>query len=131
MQAALWLSAAALAIAIVLGLRAFIDPQWAQRVFRIEGAGVSGLGAALAAAHAGALLFTAQYLLNGHYLVGVIAAGALAALAAGWGGAFASDVVALIRKGGAASRFELLAAAAKCAMTLAAGAPWLLWRFGG
>ncbi|MCR6644079.1 MAG: hypothetical protein NVV62_05930 [Terricaulis sp.] len=126
MQFALWLSAAALVIVIVLGLRAFIDPQWAARVFRVEG--TSGLGAALAGAHAGALIFTAQYLLNGHYLVGVIAAGALAALAAGWGGAFVSEVVALIRK---APRAHVYVVAAKLAMTLAAGAPWLLWRFGG
>lgn len=131
-----WLAAAALAFGAVLGARALIDPKWAARFVRLapddQGGGFAEFratyGGVLLGLHAVALLLVLRYLLSGEHVVGVAATGALAALAAGWGGAAFGRIIAIWRDG-ADTGFNRISAVVEAAIALAIAAPWMLWLF--
>lgn len=131
-----WLAAAALAFGAVLGARALIDPKWAARFVRLapddQGGGFAEFratyGGVFLGLHAVALLLVLRYLLSGEHVVGVAATGALAALAAGWGGAAFGRIIAIWRDG-ADTGFNRISAVVEAAIALAIAAPWTLWLF--
>jgi len=133
-----WVAALALAFGAVLGVRALIDPKWAARFVRLtpdeQGGGFAEFratyGGVMAAIHAVALLLSLRYLTSGEYVVGVAAAGALAVLAAGWGGAAFGRMLAMWRDAGCNTSFNRISAAVEALLALAIAAPWALWLLG-
>lgn len=136
MQLAWWIAAAALLFGAVLGARALIDPKWAARFVRLtpdeQGGGFAEFratyGGVILGIHAVALLLSLRYLLSGEHVVGVAATGALAVLAAGWGGSAFGRVVAIWRDG-ADTSFNRMSAAVEAGLSLIIAGPWLLWLF--
>jgi hypothetical protein len=134
MLLAWWLSAAALAFGAVLGLRALIDPEWAQRFVRLkpdeQGGGFAEFratyGGVILGIHLVALLLALRYLVSGEHVVGVAATGALAVLAAGWGGSSAGRLIAIWRDG-ADTAFNRISAGVEALLATLIGAPWMLW----
>jgi hypothetical protein len=139
MLAAWWVAAAALLFGVVLGARALVDPNWAARFVRLQadqqGGGFAEFratyGGVFLGLHAVALLLALRYLMSGEHVVGVAATGALAALAAGWGGAAFGRIMAMWRDAGANTGFNRLSAAVEAGAALAIGAPWAFWLLGG
>jgi hypothetical protein len=131
------LCALALVFGAALGARALIDPHWAARFVRLKpddrGGGFAEFratyGGVFLALHAIALLLSLRYLLAGGALVGVVAAGACAAIAAAWAGAAFGRVVAMWRDD-VDTRFNRVSALVETAMALAIAAPWLAWMVG-
>jgi hypothetical protein len=62
----------------------------------------------------------------GGALVGVMAAGACAAIAAAWAGAAFGRVISMLRDG-AYTRFNLYSACLEAVVALAIASPWFLW----
>ncbi|HRP11720.1 MAG TPA: hypothetical protein PLK37_11840 [Terricaulis sp.] len=132
-----WAAALALAFGAALGARALIDPKWAARFVRLapdaQGGGQAEFratyGGVMLGIHAAALLLALRYLLSGEHVVGVAAIGALAALAAGWGGAAFGRAVSIWRDG-ANTSFNRISIAVEAGLSLAIGAPWVLWLLG-
>ncbi|MBC7770171.1 MAG: hypothetical protein H7124_15410 [Phycisphaerales bacterium] len=124
----------ALGFGVALGARALIDPRWASRLVRLtpddQGGGFAEFratyGGVFLGLHGVALLLALRYLLSGGALVGVTAAGAAAALCAGWAGAAFGRFVAILRDG-ADTRFNRISVGVELAMALALGAPWFVW----
>lgn len=139
MQLAWWIAAAALLFGVVLGARALIDPKWAARFVRLtpdeQGGGFAEFratfGGVFLGLHAVALLLVLRYLRSGEHVVGVAATGALAVLAAGWGGAAFGRIIAIWRDAGANTGFNRISAGVEALMALAIAAPWALWMLGG
>ena len=129
------LSALALAFGAALGLRALIDPRWAQRFVRLQpdeqGGGFaefrSTFGGLVFALHAAAFWFALNWVMNGDFVVGVFAAGASAAVAAGWGGAAAGRIVSMLADAGTRTKFNVRSAAVEGLLALVIGGPWLAW----
>ncbi len=128
------LSVIALCFGVALGARALIDPKWAARFVRLkadeQGGGFAEFratyGGVFLGLHLAALLLALRYLLSGGALVGVVAAGALAALCAGWAGAAFGRLVAILRDG-ADTKFNRISCGVEIAMALAIGMPWVVW----
>lgn len=128
------LNAVALALGVGLGARALIDPQWAARFVRLkadeQGGGFAEFratyGGVFLGLHAVALLLTLKYIGGGEYVLGVAATGAAAALAAGWAGAAFGRIIAIWRDS-ADTKFNRISAAVEAVMSLAIGAPWIVW----
>ncbi|MBX3430519.1 MAG: hypothetical protein KF779_13140 [Hyphomonadaceae bacterium] len=128
------LSALALLVGVGLGARALIDPAWAAKFVRLKADDQGGgqaefratFGGVFLGLHLVALVFTLFYLMGGVYLIGVMATGASAAIAAGWGGAAFGRAVAMWRDG-ADSKFNRLSIGVEIAMALAIAMPWLVW----
>jgi hypothetical protein len=132
------LNALALALGAGLGARALIDPHWASRFVRLQADEQGGgfaefratFGGVFLFLHLAALVLTLRYLLAGGALVGVVATGASAAVAAGWGGAGIGRLVSMWRDK-TDTKFNRLSAGVEAAMAIAIGLPWIVWFFGG
>jgi hypothetical protein len=132
------LNALALAFGAVLGARALYDPHWASRFVRLQadeqGGGFAEFratyGGVFLFVHLAALVLTLRYMLAGGALVGVVATGAAAAVAAGWGGAAFGRLVSMWRDK-TDTKFNRLSVGIEAAMALAIGLPWIVWFFGG
>jgi len=137
MLIAWWANALALAFGVGLGVRAFFDPHWAARLVRLQpdeqGGGFAEFratyGGVFAGVHVAALALTFKYLTGGEHVVGLAAAGAGAAIAAGWGGACIGRLVSMWRDK-TDTRFNRLSAVFEAACALAIGAPWVVWFVG-
>lgn len=133
----LWvLNALGLLFGAALGARALHDPKWAARFVRLkpdeQGGGFAEFratyGGVFFATHLAALVLTLRYLGAGGYLIGVVATGAAAALAAGWAGASGGRVLSMLLDG-ADTKFNRMSAAVEAVMALAIAAPWIGWCF--
>jgi hypothetical protein len=131
------LNALALAFGVALGARALIDPHWASRFVRLKADEQEGGFAEFRATYGGVFLFlhlaalvlTLRYLIAGGALVGVVATGASAAVAAAWGGAAFGRLVSMWRDK-TNTQFNRLSAGIEAAVALAIGLPWIVWFFG-
>jgi hypothetical protein len=131
------LNALALTFGAVLGLRGLIDPHWAQRLVRLkpdeQGGGFAEFratyGGVFFALHAAALWFSLSWIFGGEHVVGALATGASAAVAAGWGGAAAGRALAMLRDD-VRTRFNAQSTGVEALMALLIGAPWLVWLLG-
>lgn len=129
-----WVSALALLVGVGLGARALWDPAWAAKFVRLKADEQGGgqaefratFGGVFLGLHLVALLFTLLYLKSGAYVIGVNAAGASAAIAAGWAGAGFGRAVSMWRDG-ADTKFNRLSIGVEVAMAFAIGMPWLVW----
>jgi hypothetical protein len=133
----LWVvNALALAFGALLGARALYDPKWASRFARLkadeQGGGFAEFratfGGVFLMMHLAALVLTLRYVLAGGYLVGVVATGAAAALAAGWAGASGGRILSILLDG-SDTKFNRMSATVEAAMALAIAAPWIGWYF--
>ena len=133
----LWVvNALALAFGAALGARGLLDPKWASRFVRLradeQGGGFAEFratyGGVFLMMHLAALVLTLRYLLAGGYLVGVVATGAAAALAAGWAGASGGRILSMLLDR-TDTRFNRLSAGVEAAMALAIAGPWIGWYF--
>lgn len=128
--------ALALLVGVGLGARALWDPAWAAKFVRLKADEQGGGQAEFRATYGGvflglhlvALIFTLLYLRSGAYVIGVTAAGASAAIAAGWGGAAFGRAVAIWRDG-ADTKFNRLSIAVEATMAIMIAMPWLVWFF--
>jgi hypothetical protein len=128
------LSALALVFGAALGARALINPHWAAKFVRLKPDEQGGGFAEFRATYGGvflflhliALVFTVFYMLGGEYVIGVLATGAGAAVAAGWAGSAFGRVVSIWRDG-TDTKFNRLSAGVETAMALAIAMPWLVW----
>jgi len=136
-MAFLWIAnALALVFGAGLGARALFDPKWASRFVRLRPDEQAGgfaefratYGGVFFAMHVAALVLTLRYLLAGGYLVGVVATGAAAVLAAGWAGSSGGRALAILLDG-VDTKFNRQSAAVEAAMALAIAAPWIGWYF--
>jgi hypothetical protein len=129
------LSALGLAFGAVLGFRALIDPRWAQRFVRLQpddqGGGFAEFratyGGVFLALHAVALWLALNWILNGDFVIGAFAAGASAAVAAGWGGAAGGRAYSMLADRETRTSFNAKSAAVEALLALAIGGPWLVW----
>ncbi|MDZ4692576.1 hypothetical protein [Terricaulis sp.] len=128
------LNVLALCLGAALGARALIDPKWAARFVRLkadeQGGGFAEFratyGGVFLGLHLAALLLALRYLLSGGALVGVVAAGASAALCAGWAGAAFGRFVSMVRDR-TDTKFNRISCGVELAMALAIGMPWFVW----
>ncbi|MGD9980944.1 MAG: hypothetical protein AB7H66_03500 [Hyphomonadaceae bacterium] len=128
------LSALALIFGAALGARALIDPHWAARFVRLkedeQGGGFAEFratyGGVFLFLHLVALVFVASYLLGGEYVIGVLATGAAAVIAAGWAGSALGRLFSMWRDK-IDTKFNRLSAGVEAAMAFAIGMPWLVW----
>jgi len=117
-----------------LGARALLDPRWAQRFVRLQpdeqGGGFAEFratyGGVFLGLHAAALLLALRYLLAGGALIGVIAAGAVAVLSAGWAGSAFGRFVSVLRDK-SDTKFNRISIVAELLIAAAIGAPWFVW----
>jgi hypothetical protein len=132
------LSALALAFGAYLGARGLIDPRWAQKFVRLQpdeqGGGFAEFratyGGMILGLHIAALFFAVIWIIFGGALVGVVATGACAAIAAGWGGTAFGRVVSMWRDH-TMTRFNVISAIVEAVVALIIAAPWFLWSVGG
>jgi hypothetical protein len=127
------LSALALLFGAALGARALIDPHWAAKFVRLKQDEQGGFaefratyGGVFLFLHLVALVFAAFYMLGGEYVIGVLATGAAAVIAAGWGGSALGRIVSMWRDG-TDTKFNRMSAGVEAAMAFAIGMPWLVW----
>jgi hypothetical protein len=128
------LSALALLFGAALGARALIDPHWAAKFVRLkpdeQGGGFAEFratyGGVFLFLHLVALVFAVFYMLGGEYVIGVLATGATAVIAAGWAGSAFGRIVAMWRDG-TDTKFNRMSAGVEVAMAFAIGMPWLVW----
>lgn len=131
-------NALALAFGAGLGARGLIDPTWAAQLVRLQPDAQGGgfaefratFGGLFLGAHAAALFFTLRWIVEGHQLIGLFAAGAAAALAGAWGGAGAGRGLALARDRALATPFNRLSMTLEFVMAVLIAAPWLAWGLG-
>lgn len=131
------LSALALAFGAFLGARGLIDPRWAQKLVRLQadeqGGGFAEFratyGGLFLGLHLAALLFVLMWIVRGGALVGVVATGACAVIAAAWAGTAFGRAVSMWRDQ-TATRFNLFSAGLEAVIAIIIGAPWLLWSAG-
>lgn len=131
------LNALALALGVGLGARALIDPRWASRFVRLKADDQPGGFAEFRATYGGVFLLfhlcalglTVRYLQGGGALVGVVATGASAAVAAAWGGAAFGRLVSMWRDN-TDTKFNRLSVCVEVAMAAAIGLPWAVWFLG-
>jgi len=131
------LSALALAFGALLGARGLLDPHWAQKLVRLrpdeQGGGFAEFratyGGLFFGLHAAALIFALMWIVRGGALVGVMATGACAVIAAAWAGTAFGRALSMLRDR-AYTRFNLFSAALEVVVAIVIGAPWLLWSAG-
>jgi|CXWL01.1.fsa_nt_gi hypothetical protein len=131
------LNALALTFGAALGIRGLIDPHWAARFVRLkadeQGGGFAEFratyGGVFLGLHAAALLLSLRWIFSGEAVVGAVAAGASAAVAAGWAGAAGGRAIAMWRDN-AKTRFNMLSAGVEALMALLVGGPWVAWGLG-
>jgi hypothetical protein len=138
MLTAAWiLNALALAFGAILGARALVDPHWAQKLVRLkpdeQGGGFAEFRATFGGlflfVHLAALALTLRYVLGGGALIGVVATGATAAVAAAWAGAAFGRLISMWRDK-TDTKFNRLSFCVEAVMALAVAGPWILWRLG-
>lgn len=135
--AAWCLSALALAFGASLGARGLLDPRWAQKLVRLQpdeqGGGFAEFratyGGMFLGLHAAALVLALMWIVFGGALVGVLATGACAVIAAGWAAAAFGRGLAMLRDG-AYTRFNLFSMGLEAIVAIVIGAPWLVWSVG-
>jgi hypothetical protein len=128
------LSTLALVLGAALGARALIDPHWAAKFVRLKADEQGGGFAEFRATYGGvflglhliALFFTLFFLWGGEYVIGVVATGANAVIAAGWGGAAFGRAISMWRDG-ADTKFNRMSAGVELTMAFAISMPWLVW----
>lgn len=128
------LSALALIFGAALGARALIDPHWAAKFVRLKEDEQGGGFAEFRATYGGvflflhllALVFVVFYLWGGEYVIGALATGAAAVVAAGWAGAALGRVTSIWRDS-TDTRFNRMSAGVEAAMAFAIGMPWVVW----
>jgi len=131
------LSALALAFGALLGARGLLDPYWTQKLVRLQpdrqGGGFAEFratyGGLFLGLHLAALLLALMWIVRGGALVGVMATGACAVIAAAWAGTAFGRSLSMLRDR-AYTRFNLFSAALEAAIAIVIGAPWLLWSAG-
>jgi hypothetical protein len=131
------LSALALAFGAFLGTRGLLDPRWAQKLVRLQpdeqGGGFAEFratyGGLFLGLHLAALLFALMWIVRGGALVGVMATGACAVIAAAWAGTAFGRAVSMWRDR-TYTRFNLFSAGLEATIAIVIGAPWLLWNAG-
>jgi hypothetical protein len=127
-----------LAFGTLLGARALLNPRWAQRLVRLQPDEQGGGFAEFRATYGGlffgvhfvALAMSLFYQLGGEYVIGVAATGAAAALAAGWGMTAIARAVSIWRDN-TGTNFNRLSIAIEAIVSLAIGAPWVVWVVAG
>jgi hypothetical protein len=132
------LNALALAFGGFLGARGLIEPKWAARLVRLredeQGGGFAEFratyGGVFLGLHAVALFFTLRWLSGGEAVLGALAVGAAAVVAAGWAGAMLGRVISLSRDAGSDTKFNRVSAGVEAGMALLIGGPWLAWLLG-
>lgn len=136
MLIAWWLNALALAFGVLLGARAFFDPNWAAKFVRLQadeqGGGFAEFratyGGVFGGAHLAALALSLKYVISGSPVIGVCATGAAAVLAAAWAGAACGRALSYWRDG-TRTQFNLILMGVEAAMALIIGVPWIIWMF--
>jgi hypothetical protein len=129
------LSALALAFGVYLGARGLFDPHWAQKFVRLQpdaqGGGFAEFratyGGVFLGSHLVALLLVLAWLLAGEAVVGTTAIGAIAVIAAAWGGAALGRALSMLRDAGTKTPFNRASPIVETVMALLIGAPWLVW----
>ena len=132
------LSALALAFGAWLGVRGLISPRWAQKLVRLEpdqqGGGFAEFratyGGLFLGLHGAALFFALSWIVFGGALIGVLATGACAVIAAAWGGAAAGRALSMLRDR-TYTRFNLLSSLFEAVLAIIIAAPWFVWSVGG
>ncbi|MBS0383750.1 MAG: hypothetical protein JSS00_00200, partial [Proteobacteria bacterium] len=79
--------------------------------------------------HAAGLFFAVMWIAFGGALIGVMATGACAVIAAAWAGTAFGRVVSMLRDG-SYTRFNLFSAGLEAMVAIVIGAPWLVWSTG-
>lgn len=129
------LNVLALGFGGALGARALIDPRWAARFARLkpddkqpggEAEFRATFGGVFFASHAAALLMSVSWISSGAAMMGVYAAGAAVALAAGWAGSSGGRVLASLFDG-VRTRFNTICAGVEALLALMIAAPWIVW----
>jgi len=137
MMAIAWvLNVLALFLGVALGARGLADPKWAAKLVRLREDEQGGGAAEFRATYGGlflglhliALAMTLFYLRNGNFVLGVGAAGAAAALSAGWAFTALGRLIAMWRDG-ANTKFNRLSVAFELIVAAALGGPWAVWYF--
>jgi hypothetical protein len=132
------LNALALAFGAFLGARGLVDPKWAARLVRLkedeQGGGFAEFratyGGVFLGLHAVALFFTLQWIAGREAVIGTMAAGAAAALCAGWAGAAFGRLVSMWRDQGTRTAFNRVSVAVESALAVLIGGPWAAWFLG-
>ena len=132
------LSALALGFGAWLGLRGLITPRWAQKLVRLEpdqqGGGFAEFratyGGLFLGLHGAALFFALSWIVFGGALIGVLATGACAVIAAAWGGAAFGRALSMLRDH-TYTRFNLGSALFEAVLAIIIAAPWFVWSVGG
>ena len=132
------LSALALVFGAYLGVRGLIDPRWAQKFVRLQPDGQGGgfaefratYGGMILGLHAAALFFAVSWIIFGGALIGVLATGACAVIAAGWGGTAFGRALSMWRDH-TYTHFNLLSALVQVVVAVIIAAPWFVWSVGG
>jgi hypothetical protein len=136
--AAWCLSALALAFGAYLGARGLLDPQWAQKLVRLQPDAQGGGFAEFRAVYGGvflglhglALCFVLAWIFVGQTTMGAVAIGATAVISASWFGAALGRLLSMLRDGGTQTKFNQLSVGVEIAMFALVGGPWLLWLLG-
>lgn len=129
------LNALALAFGGFLGARGLIEPKWAARLVRLkedeQGGGFAEFratyGGVFLGLHSIALFFTLRWLSGGEAVLGALAVGAAAVVAAGWAGAMLGRLISIGRDAGSDTKFNRVSAGVEAGMALLIGGPWLAW----
>lgn len=127
------LSALGLAIGAGLGLAGLLNPAWAAKLVRLREAAPGGFsefratyGGLFFGAHAAGLVFAWFQFLADNLAVSLMAVGAVAVLAAAWGGSAFGRLVSIWRdKTGTPFNWGSVAFEAGVAALIAA--PWIFW----
>ena len=131
------LSALALVFGAWLGARGLITPRWAQKLVRLEpdeqGGGFAEFratyGGLFLGLHGAALYFALSWIVFGGALIGVLATGACAVIAAAWGGAALGRALSMLRDR-TYTRFNLFSALFEAVLAIIIAAPWFVWSVG-
>ena len=131
------LSALALVFGAYLGVRGLFTPRWVQKFVRLEpdaqGGGFAEFratyGGMILGLHAAALFLAGSWIIFGGALIGVLATGACAVIAAAWGGTAFGRTLSMLRDG-AYTRFNLISALVEALVAIIIAAPWFVWSIG-
>ena len=132
------LSALALVFGAYLGARGLFTPKWAQKFVRLQpdeqGGGFAEFratyGGMILGLHLAALFFALSWIVFGGALIGVLATGGCAVVAAGWGGTAFGRFVSMWRDG-TRTQFNVISAMVEAATAIIIAAPWFVWSVGG
>jgi len=127
------LSALALGFGAYLGVRGLLTPRWAQKFVRLQpdeqGGGFAEFratyGGMILGLHAAALFFAVSWIIFGGALIGVLATGACAVIAAAWGGTAFGRALSMWRDN-TYTRFNLFSALVEAVVAVIIAAPWFV-----